>query len=591
MTIAQTTKIGSVLFFGVMLSIFLMGWTIQSHFLLNHDVAWLLEASKRFLNGGSYSSDFFENNPPMIIYLYIPPVIVSKIFSMNLIVTFRAYVFLLAFLSLYFCHIFNKKIFVCEIGNTSQDTLTRSLFEMGLAITFLVTPLFEFGQREHLMLILTMPYFLAIACRLQGHTLTRSQAISIGIMGGLGFALKPYFLFPFIFIESYYLYRNKNWRAWQRPECLVVLSLFILYPIMVFIFNRDYYSVIVPYAWHWCYLGARFSWQSILIKAPILFCVMMILFYLMQSKTNAYKPLMPVLLVALVGFLTSYMIQHLYYPYHVLPAYSVALLIAIILFAQQLFQPVPHKILWFTALIETIAGISFFNDLPFLNLFLLTSQPWIYLKYIAVFFAISFFLIFALKIHQNKQQTLSIATLGMLLFAFPSIYFYTNYICSPNRISIRQKEPELIHFIDTHALHKSIYFFTTQSNVILPFYYEDTRYVSRFSFFWMLGALVSQPYFNPTVDLKQNTQDMDLLINMVSDDLNKKKPDFVLVDTSPVKRYLFYRNQTQGMPISFEYLPLFSKNNNFNQAWKHYAYLQNITVDSHVIYAIYQRKE
>ena len=42
-------------------SIFIGGWLIQQAILFNCDVAWLSEASKRMLHGGTYLNDFFEN--------------------------------------------------------------------------------------------------------------------------------------------------------------------------------------------------------------------------------------------------------------------------------------------------------------------------------------------------------------------------------------------------------------------------------------------------------------------------------------------------------------------------------------------------
>jgi hypothetical protein len=629
----------SVLCFCLILGIFLLGWIIQSHLLINHDVAWLLEASKRLLGGGNYSHDFFENNPPMILYLYLPPVLFSKFLSINLILTFRVYMLLLAGLSLYFCDLFCKKIF------HEQDNLIKNSFEITLAVIFLVTPLYEFGQREHILLMFTMPYFLAIVCQLQEYPIKKSQAAIVGVMAGFGFALKPYFLLPFIFIELYYMFCKKNLFSWQRTECLVVVGILALYPIVVFIFNRDYYTVIVPYAWHWCYLAARYPWKFILIQAPILFCAFIILFYLMQHNTNPYKKLGHVLIIALIGFLTSYIAQHLYYEYHLLPAYSVALLILVFLFSLQLSKPSSSaiKLSLLTIMPAALLGAYFFfYGWSLFNYFILISNPTLYLEYTAGIFALLLFLTsrnkshyfflkivaitlliilvsyffnkiligssyhfvllttflfmllgyFVLKLSENGWQTMQLAILATMIFAFPACYFYISYSNSEN--SIQQKMPGLASFIKTHALHKSIYYLTTDSDLMVSSFYEDTKYVSRFSFFWMLGALVSKPYFHLDSDPKQSNQDMNFLINMVADDINKEKPDFVLVDKSTYKKYLFFLTKsTDGakqvrVPIPFDYVVRFSKNDNFNKAWKPYIYLQTITIKFYP-YDVYQR--
>src|SRR3990167_10746289 len=99
----EQKKVQSIYFSLIIVGIYFSAWMIQAHLLLNWDVSWLMLETGRLLRGGKYVTDFFEINPPLILYLYIPPVILNKIFSINIILALRLYIFFLTSGSLYFC--------------------------------------------------------------------------------------------------------------------------------------------------------------------------------------------------------------------------------------------------------------------------------------------------------------------------------------------------------------------------------------------------------------------------------------------------------------------------------------------------------
>jgi hypothetical protein len=75
---AKQTQTG--LFFLAIACVFIIGGFVQNDAIFSWDVSWLLEVTKRWLNGGTYGKDFFENNPPLILYLYAPAVLGAKLF-------------------------------------------------------------------------------------------------------------------------------------------------------------------------------------------------------------------------------------------------------------------------------------------------------------------------------------------------------------------------------------------------------------------------------------------------------------------------------------------------------------------------------
>ena len=64
-----------------------------------------------------------------------------------------------------------------------------------------LAPGYEFGQRENILLIAVFPYLFAAAAVASGFSLPRALSLGIGVLAGVGFALKPYFLILWLAIE------------------------------------------------------------------------------------------------------------------------------------------------------------------------------------------------------------------------------------------------------------------------------------------------------------------------------------------------------------------------------------------------------
>lgn len=308
--------------------IYLLSWMIQSTILLNWDVSWLMHETRRLLAGGTYIHDFPDMNPPMIMYLYIPPVLINHFFSIKIATAFRLYVFFLTTLSLALCMQFIRDIF------SAHDKKLKNIFILSISFIFLILPLYEFGQREHILILLTMPYFLMVTTRLEDKKVPASIAILVGILAGLGFSIKPYFLVAFVLIELYYMIQTKNLFAWIRPETVIIGLIPIIYAISIFKFQPDYISAVIPLAARNYYVGFEHAWYKIIFHPINYFCYFVILFYIMQYQMNHYKRLSTVLVIALIGFLFSYYIQRTTWYYHFFPAYSLALLLFVFLFSQ-----------------------------------------------------------------------------------------------------------------------------------------------------------------------------------------------------------------------------------------------------------------
>ena len=187
---------------------------IQFTSLINHDAAWFLYSVDAFFEGGRlYQDIFFEVNPPLALYLTIPPVYVSRATGLYAPHVFTAYVFGLIAISLWLV-----RYLLTQNVSLSGSLRRGVLFSALLALT--VCPASDFGQREHLMMILALPYVVLAAHRAIKGACRPYVAGSVGVLAALGLALKPYFLLLPIALELYLLFAGRRLTGVLRPETL-----------------------------------------------------------------------------------------------------------------------------------------------------------------------------------------------------------------------------------------------------------------------------------------------------------------------------------------------------------------------------------
>lgn len=318
--------------------VYLFSWIIQSTLFLNWDVSWILVAAQRLLAGGTYSKNFFETTPPMILYLSIPPVLFAKYFLINNALALRIYVFSIATMSILICNSLIKKIF-------STNQITQSyLFIVMLTVVFLVLPVYEFGQREHLLVILTMPYLLLATCRLQNGLIKPFFAVLIGLLAALGFAIKPYYLLTPVLVELYVIFCKRHIFSCVRLETVTMGLVLSAYLVFALIFQQDYFSIVAPYVMRTYYSGMSMPWHNIVLWSPVLYCFLVVVFYIIQYKDNPNKILSTILLISTISFLLVCVIQRLNFYYHVYPAFSLAILLSVLLFSLRVMSPQVNRI-------------------------------------------------------------------------------------------------------------------------------------------------------------------------------------------------------------------------------------------------------
>lgn len=173
---------------------FIAWLAIVIHPPLNHDVGGLLSFAGQWLDGAALYRDLVEVNPPLIMLMNVPPVLLGQVLPGGPVLALQLLLLLACALSTLL------GLRVAALAR-QRGPLERVAVAVGLPLVCLV-PGAEFGQRSHIMMVLALPYLLHAAHRAEGGPTPRRLALAVALLAGIGFALKPHYLLLPMTVET-----------------------------------------------------------------------------------------------------------------------------------------------------------------------------------------------------------------------------------------------------------------------------------------------------------------------------------------------------------------------------------------------------
>lgn len=299
---------------------------------LNHDPAWYVYMAGEWLRGATLYRDIVDTNPPLIVWLTAPPVALAQLTGWGAPALFKAYVFVIAGVAL---------LYSARVAGRAWPAVT---FPLVGAMVFLALPFVkeEFGQREHLAVLLTLPYILAAAAP-AGVIPPRAQ-VWVGIAGALGFAIKPYFIPAWLAVEVVLL-ATRGASSLRRPQMLAAAATFAVYGVAMLLFVPQYFDFAQRILGVYSAMNASPA-VLLRLKEVQLWLVAAALFAAIRwPRTDA---LMAVLFAAATGYLFGGLAQLKGWGYQLYPA-RVFVLLFLITAGAMLLEQVP-------ALLERLRG-------------------------------------------------------------------------------------------------------------------------------------------------------------------------------------------------------------------------------------------
>ncbi len=209
------------------------------------DKEWLLLASRMMLGGKTLYVDIFEVDPPLIVWLYTVPVWLS------LHVTFLQDYQILVLIGLATAAL-AVWLGVCLIRLHPafvDDAQQRKAFALLLAYTlvFFSTQIYFF-DRDHVFFVLVFPYLLRFMPSLAGQTIPLRLRITIGVLAGIGFCIKPHTAVVFAIVQLWGLFGQRSRTMLWSMENYIIAAIAAIYLFCVWRFAPDYLTTVLPMA-------------------------------------------------------------------------------------------------------------------------------------------------------------------------------------------------------------------------------------------------------------------------------------------------------------------------------------------------------
>jgi hypothetical protein len=224
------------------LAVPLLWVTAQFYAPIDHDTGAILYFSDRWWAGDRLYVDLIDVNPPLVFILGLLPVFLKHAFGMPEPTALIACVAASSVASAFACwRLLAAR--ASQMGRGETGGLTATLVPLALLFA-LLTP-GELGQREHLMVVLTAPYVVLTALRMEGRKVPVAIALLVAALAAAGFALKPFFLLVPALIELFVLCVRRT-QALRDPVPWTMGGLWAAYVVLTLVAFPEYGNTILP---------------------------------------------------------------------------------------------------------------------------------------------------------------------------------------------------------------------------------------------------------------------------------------------------------------------------------------------------------
>lgn len=285
---------------------------------LTHDVMWQLWVSRQMVGGIELYRQINEVNPPLWFWTAMPMHRIAA--SLHLPTTTIVVWFILA-LAL------ASSLLVGRIGRF-EGPRERALAMTITLVVGLFTSLYDFAQREQILLIGAIPYALLIAARIRRERPSLLIAGTIALLASYGFALKHYFVLVPLGLEALLLlHLRSDWHP-LRTETIILAVLGAAYAGAVLILTPAFLTIIVPMV-NVAYFGfdtPAWMWFDEPIQA---FWVLElgVLMMIGAPKLMRERPEMQTLAVSVIAAFAAYLLQRKGWQYHAVPTSGLMLML------------------------------------------------------------------------------------------------------------------------------------------------------------------------------------------------------------------------------------------------------------------------
>jgi hypothetical protein len=284
------------------------------------DTGFLLDEAARALAGARPYVDLVDVNPPLILVLNIAAVLFARRFGLSEILAYTLGCTILLFAMLLLAGWLLRRLL-------PEELVFRRAIMLILAFALFNLAGQDFGEREHLLLALIVPYLLVAAARAVGREVAAAEALLVGLLAAGAFAIKPHFVLLWLAVEGYLrLTRRVSWGT-LLPETATIAVALALYVGGIIVWAPGYLHLVRLLARPYTrFLYVPF-WQ-LLVTGPGALLTLFALLAFTALRRHARHPEIPgVFALGAAVCLVAGAAQQKEFSYHFYPSFALATLV------------------------------------------------------------------------------------------------------------------------------------------------------------------------------------------------------------------------------------------------------------------------
>ena len=286
----------------------------------NVDVSWWLTICERMLDGQRLYVDILETNPPMAGSVYMLGVIVARAIHMRPEVVTNGLIFLLIAASL--------ALTWRALRFSSLRERAGGAVAVWAAVVLTILPMYDFGQREHLALVVLLPAVAVYILRANRERVAPSAILIAGLCAATTMNIKPYFVFGVGFCILTAAAQARDWRVLLAPENWIAAALVVIHALCIVAFYPEYFTLIYPLVRD-VYLLANLPLLVMLrTSAAAVWWPAIMVTLALQSRRQKVDAAALVMMAGSLGFAISFFAQAKGWGYHAYPMVALGLLAA-----------------------------------------------------------------------------------------------------------------------------------------------------------------------------------------------------------------------------------------------------------------------
>jgi hypothetical protein len=301
--------------FVVLLSLF-MPWGAGD----NADVSWLIVICEKLLDGQKLYVDIMEANPPFSVALYFAPVWLARKLGVSAELMVQCYVYLVFFAAL------ALSVAVVGRGRMFRDLPARWIYP-ALAVLLLLVPGGNFGQREHLGMMLFMPMLFLMMWRAEAaNPPPVGLAVLVGLAASVLMLVKPHWALGIALPYLVICWHRRAILAGVTVENIVIGTICASYLAIALVWFPEFFDALLPKLIRY-YISLRTDAHLVVVVPTF---VAFVAFIALQLQKSTWRIDVVIALASATGFFIAMVYLGKYWGNHQYP-YQIALLTGLLI--------------------------------------------------------------------------------------------------------------------------------------------------------------------------------------------------------------------------------------------------------------------